>query len=268
MNSDIKNNNLKNEQEDTHQYKTGMHKISLQEIFIILSIAIIMVFVIYRLNDPSIFPIKQVRIEGEFRQLSTFTLQKSVEDKVRGGFFNIDVTAIREAVLKEPWVYDVSVHRVWPDGLRVSVKEQVAISRWKNTGLLNKEGELFSPDAATYPVELPSLDGPTGTEKLLMSKYQQINLLLEKLDMQLVQLKLNDRRAWTFVLNNDLRVIVGRSDIDERVTRFIHYVPLGLKEKLAQAKQIDMRYTNGFAVQWSETKDKLNVEQADVGQGA
>ncbi len=89
-----------------------------------------------------------------------------------------------------------------------------------------------------------------------------------KLNMQLVQLKLNDRRAWTFVLNNDLRVIVGRTHIDERVTRFIHYVPLGLKEKLAQAKQIDMRYTNGFAVQWNESKTELDVEQTDMGQGA
>lgn len=257
MNSDIKKNNLENEQADKHPFKTGMHKISLPEIFIVLSITVIMVFVIYRFNDPSTLPIKQVRIEGEFRQLSTLTLQKLVEDKVRGGFFNIDVTAIREAVLKEPWVYDVSVHRIWPDGLRVSVKEQIAISRWKNKGLLNKDGDLFFPDAASFPAELPILDGPAGMEKLLMSKYQQINLLLEKLNMQLVQLKLNDRRAWTFVLNNDLRVIVGRSDIDERVTRFIHYVPLGLKEKLAQAKQIDMRYTNGFAVQWPQKNQKI-----------
>jgi len=268
MNSNIKNNSVKNEQVNKNSFKVGIHKISLPEIFILLSITMIMVFVINRFNDPSTLPIKQVRIEGEFRQLSTLTLQKLVEDKVKGGFFNIDVTAVSKAVLKEPWVYDVSVHRVWPDGLRVSVKEQIAISRWKNIGLLNREGELFSPDTASFPTELPGFDGPEGTEKLLMSKYQQINLLLEKLDMQLVQLKLNDRRAWTFVLNNDLRVIIGRSDIDKRVTRFIHYVPLGLHEKLAQAKQIDMRYTNGFAVQWNESKTELDVEQTDMGQGA
>ena len=245
-----------------------LHRLTLPESLIVVLIAAFIVFIIYKINDPLTLPIKHVRIEGEFHQLSTSTLQKLVQNKVKGGVFNINVSAIRDTVLNEPWVNKVSVHRIWPDGLRVTVKEQVAICRWKNTGLLNENGELFIPDEIPSLVNLPTLDGPDGTENLLMKRYYQINSLMGKIDMQLGKVLLDDRRALTLVLINDLRVIIGRSDVDERISRFIHFVPFGLQEKQDSARQIDMRYTNGFAVQWKETDTDEKFDQAGTGQGA
>lgn len=268
MNTEFKNNKITEQQADQRSFISLFYKISPPEFMVILFIVISMVFIIYKINDPLTLPIKQVRIEGEFRQLSTSTLQKLVQDKVKGGFFNIDVTAIRDAVLDEPWVNEVSVHRIWPDGLRVTVKEQVAICRWKNSGLLNEKGEIFIPDEIYSADNLPTLEGPNGTENLLMKRYYQISSLMGKIDMQLDKLLLDDRRALTLVLSNDLRVIIGRSDIDERIRRFIHYVPHGLQGKQDSASQVDMRYTNGFAVKWKDTDADQTFEQDVTGQGA
>lgn len=268
MNTEYENNRDTDQQTDQYPFISLMHRISLPEYFAVLFILLFAVFVIYKINDPLTLPIKHVRIEGEFRQLSTGTLQKLVQDKVKGGFFNINVSAIRDTVLNEPWVNEVSVNRIWPDGLRVIVKEQVAICKWKNTGLLNEKGELFIPDEIPSTGKLPTLDGPDGTENLLMKRYYQISSLMGKIDMQLDKLILDDRRAMTLVLSNDLRVIIGRSEIDERIGRFIHYVPFGLQGKQDLARQIDMRYTNGFAVQWKETGKDQNTDQSVTGQGA
>ena len=268
MNTEYKDNNETEQLVDQRSFDSMIHSISLTKFVVFLSFVICIVFMIYKINDPLTLPIKQVRIEGEFRQLSAGTLQKLVQDKVKGGFFNINVTAIRDAVLNEPWVNEVSVHRIWPDGLRVTVKEQVAICRWKNSGLLNEKGELFIPDEIYSAVNLPTLYGPDGTENLLMNRYYQINSLMGKIDMQLDKLLLDDRRALTLILSNDLRVIIGRSDVDERISRFIQYVPYGLREKQAEARQIDMRYTNGFAVQWKEIDSGQSIDQAVNDQGA
>ena len=229
-------------------------KISYLDIIIILSISTVIISSVYYLYNPATLPIRQVRIEGEFSQLSTSRLQTLVKDKVRGGFFNIDVTEVREAVLTEPWVHHVSVHRVWPDSLRVSVNEQVAIASWKNESLLNENGELFNPDMGSLPDSLPLLEGPVGTAKVLLDKYKQINKLL------LIQLQLNERRSWTFILNNNLRVIIGRSDFDDRIIKFIQFVPTLLKTRLPQIEEIDMRYTNGFAVRWIDGKQDIKEE--------
>ena len=260
MNSHIANNYFDDMKVDDHIHKEKTRKASISEFIVALVIAVVMVWSIYYLADPATLPIRQVRIEGEFRQLSTDALQELVKHKVRGGFFNIDVAAVRQAVMEEPWVRDVSVHRVWPDSLRVSVKEQIAVARWKNTGLLNETGKLFTPDKHSFPNNLPILRGPNGAEELMMARYTRLNQLLSVLDLKLVLLQLNERRSWMFKLDNALQVVIGRSNFNDRVTRFIQLVPVALGSKLSQARQIDMRYTNGFTVQWHQDDVLTNEE--------
>jgi len=83
-----------------------------------------------------------------------------------------------------------------------------------------------------------------------------MNLYREKIDHRLRLVN------WMFELNDNLRVIIGRTDFNDRVAHFFEYVPKGLGPKLAKAEQIDMRYTNGFAVRWKQD-DMLFYE--DIG---
>ena len=198
---------------------------------------------------PATLPIRQVHIEGEFLRLDTFRLQELVTDKVRGGFFNIDVAAIRNVLVALPWVNDVSVHRVWPDGLRVIVNEQTAVVRWNETGLLNEQGQYFSPGRDTFPLDLPLLEGPEESQELLLERFK---LLKQTYGLSVVRLQLNERRAWKFELENGLSVVLGRRDFENRIERFVNVVIKNLGEKISQAREIDMRYTNGFAVRWKQ----------------
>jgi len=204
---------------------------------------------------PATLPIKQVHIEGKFLRLDTFRLQELVTDKVRGGFFNIDVAAIRNALVALPWVNDVSVHRIWPDGLRVIVTEQVAVVRWNETGLLNEQGHYFSPEKDTFPEDLPLLQGPEESQKLLLERFK---LLEQTYGLSVVRLQLNERRAWKFELENGLSVVLGRKDFESRVERFVNIVTNNLGKKSTQAREIDMRYTNGFAVRWKQHTTEYN----------
>jgi len=205
---------------------------------------------------PATLPIRQVHIEGKFLRLDTYRLQELVTDKVRGGFFNIDVAAIRNALVALPWVNDVSVHRVWPDGLRVIVNEQTAVVRWNETGLLNDQGHYFSPEKDTFPQDLPLLEGPEDAQELLLVRF---NLLKQTYGLSVVRLQLNERRAWKFELENGLSVVLGRKDFESRVERFVTVVINNLGEKSSQAREIDMRYTNGFAVRWKQRATE-NIE--------
>ena len=204
---------------------------------------------------PATLPIRQVHIEGEFLRLDTNRLQMLVTDKVRGGFFNIDVAAIRNTLMALPWVKDVSVHRAWPDGLRVVVNEQIAVVRWNETGLLNDQGHYFSPERDSFPEGLPVLEGPDESQKLMLERFK---MLQQTYGLSLVRLHLNERRAWEFELENNLRVVLGRRDFENRIKRFVYVVINNLGEKLLQAKEIDMRYTNGFAVRWKQHTTDYN----------
>jgi len=234
----------------TAETEPVMHKSTYFEVIFAVLFITLLVWTGFYLLNPATLPIKQVRIEGEFRHLSTDILQDLVRPKVTGGFFNIDVTAVRNTLLTEPWVSDASVHRVWPDSLQVFVTEQVAIARWKDSGLLNRSSQIFMPDRSSFPIDLPKLEGPEGSQLLIMDKYFYLQKQLEQLTMQVSVLRLDDRRAWMFENGEGLQVVIGRKDFDERVARFIELMPGSLGTNIKDAEMIDMRYPNGFAVRW------------------
>lgn len=204
------------------------------------------------LSHPDTLPIKQVRVEGDFTRLSPVDLQLLVTDKVRGGFFNLDVDAVRLALLAEPWVSEVTVKRIWPDALRVIVIEQIPVVRWKDSGLLNSSGEYFAPDLATIPGELPLLSGPAGTELNLLNRFNAMQERVQLIGFKVVSMTLNERRAWSFQLNNGIKVVLGRRDFEERLNRFLTLIPTTISGRIKQTESIDMRYTNGFSIRWKK----------------
>lgn len=210
-------------------------------------------FGVLRLMHPMTFPIRQVEINGEFLHLSPAALQSVAEDVVRGGFFNVNVEAVRRAVLREPWVRGVSVRREWPQSLNLQVQEQQAVARWGDAGLLNTEGEVFRPDPATFPAGLPILIGPAGTELLMLERFRFVEQVLAGQGLQVMALTLSERRAWSLDLATGPDVILGRSQFVARVQRFAVAAQNELAGRLDTLRVVDMRYTNGFAVQWNTT---------------
>jgi len=135
------------------------------------------------------------------------------------------------------------------------VNEQIAVVRWNETGLLNDQGHYFSPEKDSFPQGLPVLEGPDESQELLLERFK---LLRQTYGLSLVRLHLNERRAWEFELDSNLRVVLGRRDFENRIERFVQVVKKNLGVKLLQAKEIDMRYTNGFAVRWKQQTTEYN----------
>jgi cell division protein FtsQ len=52
-------------------------------------------------------------------------------------------------------------------------------------------------------------------------------------------------------------VILGRNDVDNRIKRFTGVVLGSLHEELDRVEQIDLRYTNGFAIRWLGNSQNL-----------
>ncbi len=216
--------------------------------------------------DPATLPIKSVKVEGEYRYLSTSTLRKLVAENVDGGFFTLDVEKIRHAVMTAPWVREATVRKLWPDTLYVKIKEQNAVVRWGEDGFLNHKGELFEPEDTSHPGGLITLTGPTGTHRLVFEKYKALMGLLNPNKRSVAWVNLNNRRGWQFKINNGPIVIVGRKDVDERLWKYVKNVEELLGKEIKNIAQVDLRYTNGFTVREYVEKDveELNVSQKIV----
>lgn len=209
-------------------------------------------FAATHLLDPRTLPVRHVRINGEFRHLSPASLQDTASDVVRGGFFNVNVDAVRAVLLREPWVRDVTVRRVWPDSLSLHVTEQVPVARWSDAALLNADAERFAPERSTWPDGLPLISGPDGAESLMLDRYRYIEAALAARGLGVARLDLDERRSWSLTLEQGPRIILGRREYMNRFDRYTMVLPGHILDSLRRIEVMDMRYTNGFAVRWRD----------------
>jgi len=200
------------------------------------------------LHDPHAYPIRKLTVDGEFRFLARESIQQLVGGAVSGGFFEVNVQQVRRMILREPWVREASVTRVWPDTIHVSIREQQPVARWGKDGLLSTTQEVFSPDPASFPPGLIRLYGPSGSEAEVWTTYRRANVLLGELGLKIGSLALSDRRAWQIVLSDGSTLLLGRHFTQERLERFIRAWPRILRENWTRVQTLDLRYTNGFAV--------------------
>ena len=238
--------------ENSNQTEMRQKSIPAIDVLIVIMIMISLGWFIHYLTEPTTLPIKQVNIEGKFNHLSTTYLKEIIQEKVKGNFFNIKVESIRKYLIQEPWVKDVSVQRVWPGELRLTVVEQSVSANWNNTSLLNDAGEIFRPSDSVYQENIPALYGPEGTEKTVLEKYRELFNLFAPLNISIDQLVLSDRRAWSMIIDKEIKVNIGRLFIEQRIARLMNMFQKGLGDVLDHIEYIDMRYANGFVINWKK----------------
>ncbi len=200
--------------------------------------------------DPQTFPLRTLRLTTPVVHVTQQELRDVVAPFADAGFVRIDMEALRTQLEAHPWIHRVVLKRVWPDVIEVSVAEQVAVARWAQGGLVNEEGEVFIPEGDEEQLALPLFSGPEGSGKLLVENYRQLDSLVASLGLHLRRVELSERRAWSVETDNGLLLSLGRTDTYPRVQRFVKSYTQIVAARLAEIEQVDLRYTNGFAVRW------------------
>jgi len=213
------------------------------------------------LQNPTNMPLRTVRIEGELRKLTIAQLQAAIAKTARGGFFTVDADAVRRSAESLPWVEMITVRRVWPDTLKLRVVEQRAAARWGEQAVLNRQGQVFTPDAASIPKRLPQLSGPEELRRRVLEMYIAMTGTLAPIGRRVEQLQLDNRRAWLLKLDNGVELKLGRDEAIERLQRFVRVYPTVFAEREAELNAVDLRYSNGFAVRWDRTPKTAGQKQ-------
>ena len=208
-------------------------------------------------SNPSTLPINKIRVHGEFVNVDEVMLHRVIDGVVDAGYFNVDVEKVRKVVETLPWVDKASVRRVWPNTLSVSVEEQKPIAIAKNIGLINTKGIIFKPLNNVLPESLPVFDGDMKLNKLMLSKFYEMNKLLRTINLNITYLTINARHAVEVKLNNGFKIMLGQGETIYRLKRFVSIYTKTLAEHVTDIDVIDLRYTNGMAVSWKKIKKSL-----------
>jgi cell division protein FtsQ len=195
-------------------------------------------------------PVRVISMDGRFQRVSPGQIEKAIAPFSQEGFMSADLDGVQRAVEALPWVEHARIQRRWPNSLHVTVIEQTAAARWRESGLLNTRGELFVRSATHVPAELPRLSGPEGAESQVAQRYLSVQGRMLEAGMRIAALRLDERGAWEMDLDSGVTVRLGRREVDERIDRFIHTASQVISHRLNEVTYVDMRYSNGFAIGW------------------
>lgn len=206
-------------------------------------------------------PIRKVDIRGSFVHLHEEDLRVDMTRALGRGFFSLDIASVKSRIEQQPWVEQASIRRIWPDRLEIDVVEEVPIALWNDLHLLNPYGKVFSPATVSVVTKpLPKLMGPVGQENIVLNTYVHMRDVLAKSGIELIALSLEPRGAWTVGVAGNLSVMLGRQNVEERLSRFAKVYNGYLHANIDKVELIDARYTNGVSVAW-----RSDIAEKDKG---
>lgn len=203
------------------------------------------------LSNPRNLPVKTMVIKGKFQHLDRDNLRRVMSKAIDGGFFTTDIQRIRQAGISLPWVDDVSITRVWPDRLVMEVTEQQPVARWGDKALVNGRGQVFYPVKPMPKWPELRLSGVAEKAPMVLDFYEQIKADFASRGLHIRSLALDERAEWKIQLNNGLQIVLGRNDAAHRLQRFLGVFGEISGKELKPAR-VDLRYEQGFAVDWLE----------------
>ena len=220
-----------------------------------LAVALVVLPVVALLNGwvaSDRWPLRTLRVQGTLRNVDEQQLRATVLPFAKRGFFAVPLEDAQAAVARLPWVERAEVRKHWPDILEVRVIEHRPFARWGSDRLLSEHGNLFPVRGIRVPATLPQLGGPDTRVHDVVALYNESRTLFASTGHDVRALRLDARGSWSLTLTGGTEVMVGRSDARPRLGRFARLLPQLLAQPQGVLRRADLRYTNGFALQWDQ----------------
>ena len=239
------------------QRKKTLYKPSL---WVTITVVLLMtgVVLVDQLLRPGRFTIERMDIHGSSAQVDAQTVERTAWLALIGNYFTADLEKIENALVRLPGVYQAAVRRHWPDTLEISITEAGAIALWYATNGSASEGQDYVnlPPDSTITLQ-PALRSPTADRHTVIDAFLYLVSSLSPFGLEVKSLSVNEVGDWVVVLQSvtlqipvELEIVVGKGDPVRKVDQFAAVFDSFLQDRLPDIERVDMRYDNGFAVQW------------------
>ncbi len=221
----------------------------------------------YTLKNKEFFPIDTVRAQGSFVYVTEDMLNTAIEKVDKKGFFTIDVAKVKKQIESLAWVKHASIKRVWPGTLNISVIERKPIAILQSGGVVDSTGEVFHPDQTdSLPKNMVIFDVSVAQIKSCLNYYFDSVAMLKNMGLEVTRVTYSNRQALRYRLNNQFNLVLGNENKLYRLNRFAKIYENNLKINNESISSIDMRYTNGFSVEWKAGHKPADVSRKNIAQ--
>ena len=144
-----------------------------------------------------------------------------------GNILLCDLQALRADIRRLAWVKDVSIQKVFPSSLRISIVERTPFALLERDGLrlADEEGRALERVYSLEEYDLPVVSDENGFAAGFFEKWETAGRCLKSLPpaewARLLSVRCSDYRTLELVFEDDpVRVVVGRESPAEDLARF------------------------------------------------
>jgi cell division protein FtsQ len=201
-------------------------------IFLLVPIA----FAGYHLSRmDEILPIRSIQLAGTFEYLDQDEIEQALQPFIGQGFFSLDIHQMQRVLHDKSWTDSVSVRRVWPDRVRVTITEKKPVARWDERHLLSDRARVYEADSGAFG-HLPLVYSASHRPEWALRQYHALTARFASVDERVVALHIDSRGA----------------DVERRIDRLVSIYEQQILPRREQIQRLDLRYSNGFAVSWKQ----------------
>ena len=198
------------------------------------------------------WPLRTLRVNEGLERVDTARLRETLLPYASSGFFAVRLDQARAAVAQLPWVEHAEVRKRWPDVLEVRIVEHRPFARWGEDRLLSEQGRLFPVAGIEVPEGLPQLVAADARAPDVVALYNEAREMFAPGGFTVARLALDSRDSWSLTLDSGVDVVVGSQEARLRLKRFARVLPQLLARNPVPLQRADLRYTNGFALEWAK----------------
>lgn len=195
-------------------------------------------------------PVSLVRVDGELTAAERARATELVSLFLPAGVLSLDTRALRDLLEQESWVDSVSLWRTWPDAVRLEIRAEAAVARWRTDALLSARGLVIEPLELIELDTLPRLAGPDGSAERVMQTFQRITDVLRPYGLRIETLDMDAEGGIEVRLREGPLLVLGHHELGNRLSRLDMVLSQQFPDGLAEVERIDARYDNGIAVAW------------------
>lgn len=214
------------------------------------AITFFLMFIMYEIviqyAEPRLLPVRHIKMDTQVERVDLAALQQRILPHIRG-FFSTNAMALKQDILKDPFIDEVIIKRIWPDTLLVSLKELTIIASWGDKEAVSSKGDVL-PVKVDPDKHLPIFLGPSGQAAKILEQYNAFVTILRPFNMSISEINLNLRQSWQITLDNGLRILLGRKDLIEHLNSFVSVYPKLKKIHGENLESVDLRHSNGISV--------------------
>lgn len=195
-------------------------------------------------------PVEQVTVHGEFTYLQQDRVSDLIAQYVDDGFMQVSLKRLYKELAALPWVYSVLIKRELPNGLSIHIEEQQVAAYWNDNALINQYGDVFIPERMPVINGIPHFAGKNHQQVLV--SYRQLKEQLPQTFRPIKDLRIDQRQVVTVKTFTDIDLVMKLEQVEEQVNKWLLIAQTLQQEQLIQVKRVDLRYSNGAAIEWKK----------------